>query len=159
MIGPSTTSVAMQLGPLLNGLVNLDTSYAARNGITPGIIALVRKYQSLAAAQGVDPLGYTFPPYAYAACEVLATAVTQTQSLDHAKIAAYIAGHHFATVVGDIAFGRDGEWQKAGMAFTQFQHVRGHDIDQFRTGAHLPVLWPPEQKTGDIIYPYATARE
>jgi branched-chain amino acid transport system substrate-binding protein len=159
MIGPSTTALAMQLGPLLNGLVNLDTSWAARNGITPGIVALTRKYQAQAAALGIEPLGFTFPPYGYAACEVIATAVTATGSLDHDKIGDYIRTHRFKTVVGEIAFGPDGEWQKADMAFTQFQHVTGHEIDQFRDGAHVPVLWPPEHKTGEIIYPYAAARQ
>lgn len=158
MIGPSTTALAMQLGPLLNGLVNLDTSWAARNGITPGIAELTRKYQAQAPALGIDPLGYTFPPYGYAACEVLAIAVRETNSLDHDKIGAFIREHRFHTVVGDLAFGPDGEWQKADMAFTQYQKVTGHGIDQFRDGSHLPVLWPPEHKTGTIIYPYAAAR-
>ena len=159
MIGPSTTALAMQMGPLLNGLVNLDTYWAARNGITPGIAALTRKYQAQAPALGIDPLGYTFPPYGYAACEVLATAVRETNSLDHAKLADYIHTHRFQTVVGEIAFGPDGEWVKADMAFTQYQHLTGHEIDQFRDGKHLPVLWPPAHKTGEIIYPYAAARE
>jgi branched-chain amino acid transport system substrate-binding protein len=159
MIGPSTTALAMQLGPLLNGLINLDTSWAARNGVTPGIIALTRRYQAQAATLQIEPLGYTFPPYAYAACEVLATAVTATQSIDHDKIGDYIRTHPFNTVVGEIAFGPDGEWQKADMAFTQFQHITSHEIDQFRDGSRIPVLWPTEHKTGDIIYPYANARQ
>jgi len=159
MIGPSTTALAMQLGPLLNGLVNLDTSWAARNGINPSVVALTRKYQAQAPGLGIDPLGYTFPPYGYAACEVLAEAVRATNSLDHEKIAAYIHGHHFETLVGPIDFGPDGEWMKADMAFTQYQRITGHELDQFRDATHLPVLWPPEHKTGDLIYPYAKARE
>jgi branched-chain amino acid transport system substrate-binding protein len=159
MIGPSTTALAMQLGALLNGLVTLDTSWPARNGVTPGIVALTRKYQAQAGALGIEPLGFTFPPFGYAACEVLATAVIATKSIDHDKIGDFIRAHRFKTVLGEVAFGPDGEWEQAGMAFTQFQHVTGHEIDQFRDGSHIPVLWPPEHKTGEIIYPYAKARE
>jgi hypothetical protein len=45
------------------------------------------------------------------------------------------------------------------MAFTQFQNVSGHDLEQFRNPAHVPVLWPPEHKTGELVYPYSKARQ
>jgi branched-chain amino acid transport system substrate-binding protein len=159
MIGPSITAIAMQLGPLVNGLVVLDTSWPARNGVTPGVVELTRKYQAIAPGLGIDPLGFTFPPFGYAACEVLAEAVTATNSLDHDKIGDYIRTHSFKTVVGEIKFGPDGEWDKADMAFTQFQNVSGHDLEQFRNPAHVPVLWPPEHKTGELVYPYSKARQ
>jgi branched-chain amino acid transport system substrate-binding protein len=41
--------------------------------------------------------------------------------------------------------------------FTQFQHLTGNDLGQFRDWAKAVVLWPPEYKSGDIIYPYAVA--
>jgi branched-chain amino acid transport system substrate-binding protein len=159
MIGPSITAIAMQLGPLVNGLVVLDTSWPARNGVTPGVVELTRKYQAIAPGLGIDPLGFTFPPFGYAACEVLAEAVMATNSLDHDKIGDYIRTHSFKTVVGEIKFGPDGEWDKADMAFTQFQNVSGHDLEQFRNPAHVPVLWPPEHKTGELLYPYSKARQ
>ena len=34
-----------------------------------------------------------------------------------------------------------------------------NNLDQFRDGAKQPILWPPEYKTGDMIYPYADARK
>jgi branched-chain amino acid transport system substrate-binding protein len=159
MIGPSITAIAMQLGPLVNGLVVLDTSWPARNGVTPGVVELTRKYQAIAPGLGIDPLGFTFPPFGYAACEVLAEAVMATNGLDHDKIGDYIRTHSFKTVVGEIKFGPDGEWDKADMAFTQFQNVSGHDLEQFRNPAHVPVLWPPEHKTGELLYPYSKARQ
>jgi hypothetical protein len=45
---------------------------------------------------------YGFVPFGYAAGQVLATAVTQTKSLDHDKLADYIRSHSFQTVVGEI---------------------------------------------------------
>jgi branched-chain amino acid transport system substrate-binding protein len=63
-----------------------------------------------------------------------------------------------ATVVGDFAFGSDGEWAKSRTFFTQFQNVAPNDVEQFRDGVKQVILWPPEFKTGDMIYPYAKAR-
>jgi branched-chain amino acid transport system substrate-binding protein len=69
-----------------------------------------------------------------------------------------IRSYTFATVVGDIAFGSDGEWAKSRTFFTQFQNVAPNDVEQFRDGAKQVILWPPEFKTGNIMYPYAKAR-
>ncbi len=70
---------------------------------------LLDKYQQRVVGQGIDPLGYGFVPFAYAAGQVIATAVANTKSLDNGKIAVYIHGHTFTTVPGDISFGDDGE--------------------------------------------------
>ena len=35
---------------------------------------------------GIDPLGFTYPPYAYAAGQILAKAVAETKSLDDEKL-------------------------------------------------------------------------
>ena len=42
--------------------------------------------------------------------------------------------------------------------FTQFRHVAPNDFEQFAEGKVQPILWPPQYKTGDIVYPYADAR-
>ena len=47
-------------------------------------------------------------------------------------IAAWLRSHTVHTVVGDIAFGKDGEWAKSRVFFTQFQHVTGNSLDQFQ---------------------------
>jgi len=39
--------------------------------------------------------------------------------------------------------------------FTQFRNVAPHEFDQFATGKVQPIVWPPEYKTGDLVYPYA----
>ena len=74
-------------------------------------------------------------PFGYAAGQVLAQAVTETKSLDHDKLAAYIHSHSFKTVVGEISFGKDGEWSKPRQLVTQFQNVEPNNLDQFRDGA------------------------
>jgi branched-chain amino acid transport system substrate-binding protein len=64
----------------------------------------------------------------------------------------------FQTVLGEISFGKDGEWTKPRQFTTQFQNVTGHDVDQFRDTTRQVVLWPDEYKTGDMI-PYDLARK
>jgi len=43
--------------------------------------------------------------------------------------------------------------------FTQFQDVAAGDLDQFSNGKVEPVLWPPEFKTENMIYPCADAKK
>jgi len=124
----------------------------------PGLKAMLEKYQAKAPSLGIDPLGYGFTPFAYAAGQLVAQAVEATKSLDHDKLAHYIRSHKFSTVAGEIAFGKDGEWTKSRQFFTQFQGVSGNDLAQFRDTAHQVILWPPEYKTGNIIYPYQARR-
>ena len=78
---------------------------------------------------------------------------------DHDKLAAYVRANKFDTVVGAIAFGKDGEWTQARQFTTQVQNVAPNNLDQFRDGSRTPILWPPEYKNGNIIYPYADARK
>jgi branched-chain amino acid transport system substrate-binding protein len=159
MIGLLSTNIKVQLGPLLNGIVNHEDFVPSPTFNFPGVQEMLAKYQERAAGQGVDPLGYGFSPFAYAAGQVIATAVENSKSLDHDKIAAYIRSHTFKTVVGDIAFGKDGEWAKARMVFTQFRNVTANDINQFRDTTRDAILWPLEFKTGELMYPYSEAKK
>ena len=80
---------------------------------------------------------------------MLAQAVTETKSLDHDKLADYMHKASFKTVVGDFAFGKDGEWSKSRMVWTQVQNAQPNNLDQFRDGKAQPIVWPLESKTGD----------
>jgi branched-chain amino acid transport system substrate-binding protein len=157
-IGLLVTPIKMQLGPLLNGIINNEVFIPAPAFTFPGTLELLAKYQAIARNQGMDPMGWAFPPLGYAAGQVLAQAVEGTKSLDHAALAAYMRSHAFSTVVGEITFGKDGEWTKSRVVFTQFQNVTGNTLDQFKDTTHEVVVWPKEYKSGDMIYPYAKAR-
>jgi branched-chain amino acid transport system substrate-binding protein len=159
MIGMLVTPIKVQLGPLANGLVVGESFVRAPPFEFPGVADLFKRYQAKAAGLGVDPLGHGFVPFGYAAGQVLAQAVEATKSTDHDKLADYIRSNTFKTVVGDIAFGKDGEWAKSRQLFTQFQNVVPNDLEQFRAGTKQVILWPPEYKTGNMIYPYADARK
>ena len=158
MVGLQATVFKMQLGPLLNGIVNYDTWVQAKTLQFPGSMELIKKYQARAAAEGVDPLGYYMPVWAYAYLQVLGDAVEATKSLDDAKLTDYIKKTTFKTVVGDVAFGPSGEWVEERMLAAQFQNVKGNDIEQFRNLDTYVVLDPPQYKAGNIIYPYEKAK-
>jgi branched-chain amino acid transport system substrate-binding protein len=158
-IGLLVTPIKAQLGPLANGIVNNEVFLPAPSLTFPGLKDVLDKYHAAAATQGIDPGGWAFPPLGYAAGQVLAQAVEGTKSLDQAKLADYMRSHTFSTVVGDIKFGKDGEWAKSRVFFTQFQHVTGNAMDQFKDTTHEVIVWPKEYKTGDMIYPYGEAKK
>jgi branched-chain amino acid transport system substrate-binding protein len=124
----------------------------------PGTLELLTKYRAVAKEQGIDLMGWAYPPLGYAAAQVLAQAVEGSKSLDHKVLADYMHSHTFHTVVGDITFGKDGEWTESRMVFTQFQGVTGNSLDQFKDTTHELVIWPKQYKSGNMIYPYAKAK-
>jgi branched-chain amino acid transport system substrate-binding protein len=159
MVGLLVTPIKVQLGPAMNGLVVQQSFLPVAKLDFPGLEGLLQKYQAKAAGQQIDPFGYAFAPFGYAAGQILAAAVEETKSLDHAKIAQHIHAHTFATVVGDIAYGKDGEWTAPRTLFTQFQNVAPNNLEQFRAATREVILWPEPYRTGNMIYPYSEARK
>jgi branched-chain amino acid transport system substrate-binding protein len=54
-------------------------------------------------------------PWGYAQLQVLAQAIEATKSLEDKKLADYIRANRFSTVLGDIRFGKNGEWAESRM--------------------------------------------
>jgi branched-chain amino acid transport system substrate-binding protein len=154
MVGLWSTAIKMQLGPLLNGIVNFETWQPVKSLATPEALAFLEKYQARAVAAGVDPLGYSVPPFAYSRMQVLGQAIEGVGSLDQAKLTDYLRNHTFDTVAGGITFGPNGEWTEPRVLAVQFQGVAGHDLDQFKDPKTEVVLWPPALQTGSLSYPY-----
>ncbi len=160
MIGLLATPLKIQMGPLMNGYINNAEVFVPIPTFNfPGVKELLAKYQERAKGQGVDPFGYNFAPYGYAAGQVLAQAVEATKSVDHSKIADYIRGHAFETVVGSVRFGKDGEWAKSRTVVTQWQGVTDHNLAELNDMKKWVVVWPPEHKTGNLVYPFSAARK
>ncbi len=155
MIGLAFTPIKQQLGPLLNGIVAYDVYVPEPTMKFPGVEEFLKRYQEKAAAQGVDPLGYYLPPFAYAEMQILGEAVTAVGGLDQAKIAEYIHKTAFKTIVGDVKFADNGEWEKPRLLFVQYQGIEGNDVDQFRQPGKQVILYPPELKSGEFRYPYS----
>ncbi len=155
MIGLAFTPIKAQLGPLLNGIVAYDVYAPEPTMKFPGIDEFLKRYQEKAAAQGVDPLGFYLPPYAYSELQILGDAITKVGSLDQGKLADYIHNTTFKTIVGDIKFGANGEWAKERILFVQYQGVVGNDVNQFRQVGKQVIVFPAEYKSGEFKYPYA----
>jgi len=157
MVGLQATVFKTQLGPLLNGVVNYETWLPVKSMEFPGSMELLKKYQDRAKAEGVDPLGYYMPVWAYADLQVLGQAITATKSLDDDKLADYIRSATFNTVVGDVKFGKQGEWAEERTLAAQFQNIKGNSIEEFRDLKTEVILYPPQFKSGEAIYPYENA--
>lgn len=154
MVGLQATAIKTQLGPLLNGIVVYDfwlpwAGFASDEGRD-----FLKKYQAKSAAAGVDLLGYYLPPFGYALMQVVEQAVKATGGTNDDKLAEYARKSTFKTVVGDIRFNEEGEWQEAQVMAVQFQGIGTNDVDQFKDPKKEVILWPTKYRTGNIIYPY-----
>jgi branched-chain amino acid transport system substrate-binding protein len=158
MVGLQKTAIKAQLGPLLNGFVNYDFWIPVPKMQFPGIPELMQKYQSRAATEGVDRLGYYMAPQAYSQLQVLAQAVEATKSLNDDKLADYMHTGTFKTVLGDIKFDKSGEWAQSRVLQVQFQNIQAYEVAQFTNVATQVVLTPAEYSSGKVIYPYEKAK-
>ena len=158
MVGLQATAIKRQLGPLLNGWVNYETWVPAKEMMFPGTEDFLKKYQARAAAEGVDPLGYYLGTWGYAYIQILGEAVQATKSLDDNKLADHIRNTTFKTIMGDVKFGKGGEWAQGRMLQVQYHDIKSTELDQFRGMDTQTVLTPGQYKTGSVIYPYEKAK-
>jgi branched-chain amino acid transport system substrate-binding protein len=160
LVGLLATPLKMQMGPLMNGYINNAEVYMPAPTLNfPGVQEVLARYRERAKGQGIDPFGYNFVPFGYATGQVLAAAVEGAKSLDHAKLADYMRSNTFSTVVGEVAFGTDGEWVKPRALVSQWRNLTGNDLGQLTDPKNWVLVWPPEHKTGDVIYPYGAAKK
>jgi branched-chain amino acid transport system substrate-binding protein len=158
MIGPQNGSVKIDLGPVLNGVVNYEYWLPVPSMKYPGVEKLIADYQARAAAAGSDPLGYYVVPQAYAQMQIVEQAIAGTASLDDAQLARFTRDHTFKTVTGDVKFGPGGGWAEARVLQVQYQNITSHDVSDFADGRTQPVVWPPSLASGALVYPYAKAK-
>jgi branched-chain amino acid transport system substrate-binding protein len=154
MVGLQFTPVKLQFGPKLNGVVNYDFWIPAPTMQFTGILDFLKEYQSKAGEAGVDPLGWYLPPFAYADLQVLGDAIEGAKSLDQNAVADYIRSHTFKTIVGDVSFGKDGEWAKPRVLEVQWQNIKSNNRDEFKDTKTEVILEPAEYRTGSVIAPY-----
>ena len=159
MIGPQNGAVKVQLGPLLNGLVNYEYWLPGPKMNFAGVQRLIAEYQTRAEGNDVDPLGYYVAPQAYAQMQVIEQAIRETGSLDDEKLATYTRESLFKTVVGDVRFGPGGGWVQPRVLHAQFQNIATNDVGEFRDNRTEIVVSPTEFASGELIYPYAKAKQ
>jgi branched-chain amino acid transport system substrate-binding protein len=151
MIGPQNGSVKLELGPLLNGLVNYEYWLPVEKLMFPGVKEMIEKYQARAQQEGTDPLGYYVAPMAYAQLQIVEQAIIATQSLDDNTLAAYTRDAVFHTVVGDIQFGKGGGWTEPRVLTVQYQNLTDNSIAQFKDSKTQVVLMPENLSSGNLI--------
>ncbi len=158
MVGLQATAIKRQLGPLLNGWVNYETWVPSKQMMLPATEEFLKKYQARAGAEGVDPLGYYLGTWGYAYIQILGDAVAATKSLNDNTLADYIGKTTFKTIMGDVKFGKGGEWEKGRMLQVQYHDIKSGELDQFKGMDTQTVLTPSDLKTGDVIYPFEKAK-
>lgn len=157
MVGLNNTSIKMQLGPLLNGVVGYENWLPLKPLMFPGVAEMLKKYQAAAKSEGADLLGYNTATEAYAYLQVIGEGVAGAKSLDQDKIAHWLHTNELETVLGNFHYGPDGEWQEARFLTVQYRNITGKTLDQFDDPSKVAVVDPPQYKTGALIYPYAKA--
>jgi branched-chain amino acid transport system substrate-binding protein len=157
MIGPQNTSIRTTLGPLLNGLVNYEYWAPVPKMMFHGVRRLIDAYQERAGEAGVDPLGHYMAPLAYAQMQVVAQAIEATGGLDDTILSTFTSEATFNTVMGDVQFGKNGEWAHPRVLQVQFRDIAEHEANQFRDGSRQVVVSPGTLASGKLIFPYAEA--
>jgi branched-chain amino acid transport system substrate-binding protein len=157
MIGLGFSSIKKQLGPLLNGVVGFELYAAEKTVNFPGVDAFLKTYQSRAVKEGVDELGFYLPPFAYAQMEILGQAVEKVGSLDQKKLIDYVRATSFKTVVGDVKFAANGEWEVGRPMYVQYRGVKGNELDQFRKPGPSVIISPKALQSGELVTPYQEA--
>ena len=158
MVGLQNTAIKAQLGPLLNGWTNYDFWLPVPYMNFPGVADMIAKYQQRAPAEGIDPYGYYMAPQGYAQYQVLEQAVQATKSLNDNTLADYIRKSSFKTVLGDIQFGKGGEWAESRVLQVQFRNIKNNDPAQFKGIDTQAVVDPSAWASDSLIYPYEKAR-
>lgn len=153
MVGLQFAGIMAGLGPMLNGITNYDFFVPEPTmNLYPGASDLIARYQAKVKAENlkVDALGYYLVPWSYAYADILGQAVNAVGSLDQDAIADYIRENKFTTVVGDVKFGKNGEWDQSRTLVVQYQGIENNDLDQFAKAGTRKILNPADISTGEI---------
>ena len=158
MVGLQATVFKDRLKSKLNGIVNYETWVPSPKLMAPAK-AFFEKYQERAKSAGVDPLGYYLGGWGYADFQLIGEAIEGAKSLKDDQLADYLRTHEFKTIMGDIRFGKNGEWTKSGMLQVQYHGITdAANLETWRGMSYQTVVSPADQKTGELIYPYEKAK-
>ncbi len=153
MVGLQFAGIMAGLGPMLNGITNYDFFVPEPTmSLYPGAGELIERYQAKVKAENlkVDALGYYLVPWSYAYVDILGQAVNAVGSLDQDAIADYIRDNKFTTVVGDVKFGKNGEWDRSRTIVVQYQGITNNDLSQFAKAGTRKILAPSDIATGEL---------
>ena len=158
MVGLQATVFKTQLGPLLNGWINYETWVPSEKMLTPRSRSSSPTYQSRAAAEGVDPLGYYLGTWGYAYMELLGNAITGAKSVNDDQVANYLRSNPVKTIMGDIKFGKGGEWAASRMLQVQYHDIKGNTRRPVQGNGHADRVDAGRPEDRQFIYPYEKAK-
>src|SRR5579863_9622522 len=155
MVGLQATALKSKLKAHLNGVTNYDNWVPSEKMMAPAA-DFFKKYQARAPGLGIDPLGYYLGGWGYARMQLLADAVVGAKSINDDKVAGYLRGHEFTTIMApNVKFGKNGEWVKARQLQVQYHGLTdAADLETWRGMSYQTVLAPADEVTGNAIYPY-----
>jgi branched-chain amino acid transport system substrate-binding protein len=154
MIGPQSTAVQVQLGQAINGVVNYEYWLPTPAMDYQGVNRLIATYQDRAKGTPADALGYYVAPLAYAQLQVLEQAIRATGGVDDSALAEYTRSATFSTVVGNVRFGRFGEWATPRILTVQFRNIDSNRISAFAKPDSRIVVAPGEYASGELVAPF-----
>jgi branched-chain amino acid transport system substrate-binding protein len=159
MVGLQATVFKGKLKAKLNGIVNYETWVPSPKLLAPAA-AFFKVYQERAKTEGVDPLGYYLGGWGYAYFQLLGEAVEGAKTLNDDKLAEYTHSHSFSTIMTDnFSFNATGEFTKGTTLQVQYHGITDDaDLETWRGMSYQTVLTPADQKTGELVYPYAKAK-
>ncbi|NVO17122.1 MAG: amino acid ABC transporter substrate-binding protein [Rhodoplanes sp.] len=158
MVGTQYASLLTSLGPALNGIVSFALYAPEPTMANTEMTAFLSRYEKVAAEQGLDPLGFYIPPFAYVAGQLIAAAVTGAGSLDKAAMAKVLHETEVKTIAGPARFNAIGDWTERRVLMVQFRDIKGKDVEQFRQPGRQVILDPPSLRSGELVAPLAKAR-
>jgi branched-chain amino acid transport system substrate-binding protein len=159
MIGPQSTAVQAQLGPAINGVVNYEYWLPTPAMDFQGVNRLIATYQERAKGTSADALGYYVAPLAYAQLQVVEQAIRATGGVDDSALAEYARSATFPTVVGEVKFGRLGEWANPRILTVQFRNIDSNRISEFARSDSRIVVAPNAYMSGALVVPFRTAAQ
>ena len=159
MVGLQFAAVMVNMGSLLNGVVNYNTWLPEPSMYFDGTKEFFEKYTKRAIEAKVDPLGFYLAPYGYAMGQLIEQAVNATKSFDQKDLAKYLHEQTHKTIVGSITYADDGEWKQSATLEAQFRGVKDKNLDQFRKSGTQVILFPDNLKTGDLVAPFEANRK
>ncbi|HET9903879.1 MAG TPA: amino acid ABC transporter substrate-binding protein [Xanthobacteraceae bacterium] len=159
MVGLQYAALKQQFGYQLNNVVCYDYYAPEPTMKFPGVDEVLAKYRARAAEAGVDVLGLYIPPFAYAQMQILEETAKAVNGFDDAKMAEYLHKTTFKTVVGDIKFGKYGEWETPRILLVQYQNIKGNDVNQFKDAGKQVIVYPPRFKSGELKVPFTPTKQ
>ena len=147
MIGLLITPIKAQLGAILDGLVIMESFVPAPTFEFPGLADVLKRYRAVAAGEKLDPFGYGFVPFGYAAGQILAQAVEATVAWIKMRSQLH-AQSQFQTVAGKSLSARtaNGRSRRA-RSSPGFQNVAPNGTsNDSRPRQTADPFWPPKSR-------------